>query len=277
MSNDVRHMTYYQEMQLASPAPRAEPGPAASSRIGGSLRSARLRAGWTREALARHSGLSFAGIAQIESGRRQEVRVSSLLALASALGVSVDYLLGISATKLLGHSVLIYSSDAEYVASACPFLRDGLARSECALAVTATRQIGLLREALGDDAMYVEFADSSEWYGSSATALSRYRIFMKDRFERGAPWIRIIGEPVWAARSEAEVGEWARYESAINLSFASSPATIVCPYDARSVSDSVLAIGLRTHPEVAEAGNITPSGSYEDPEDFLLRGAQAGW
>lgn len=245
----------------------------ASSRIGGSLKSARERLGWSREALAYHSGLSWAAITQIESGRRQEVRVSSLVALASALGVSVDYLVGGAATvspELLEHRVLIYGSDDQYLASSIPFLLEGITRSDCVLAVTASRHMGLLRDALGEDAQHVEFLDAAEWYGSLQGAASGYRRFLRERFEAGAPWIRIVGEPVWSGRSEAQLAEWFRYESMINLSFASSPATIVCTYDSRSVPDGVLASARRTHPEVAGAGDVTTSPAYRDPEAFLL-------
>src|SRR6202162_5296399 len=102
----------------------------ASSRIAQSLKSARQRLGWSRETLAHHSGLSGAAIAQIESGRRQEVRASSLLALAAELGGSVDYLVGGSATvapALLKHRVLEYGSDDEYLSTAIPFLTEGIA------------------------------------------------------------------------------------------------------------------------------------------------------
>ena len=245
----------------------------AASRVGGTLRSARERRGWTREALAYHSGLSHAAIAQIESGRRQEVRVSSLVALAGALGVSVDYLVGGAATvapRLLRHRALVYGSDDEYVASAVPFLVEGVARSECVVVVTAERQEGLLRERLGDDAPHVEFFDSAQWYRSPLLATDGYRTLVRERFERGAPWVRVIGEPVWTGRSEAEVGEWIRYESLINLSLASSPATIVCPYDTRSLSDRVLAGARSTHPEVAAPGEVSVSPGYREPEEFLL-------
>jgi transcriptional regulator with XRE-family HTH domain len=245
----------------------------ASSRVGATLRAARERAGWSREALAYHSGLSWAAIAQIESGRRQEVRLSSLLALADALGVSVDYLAGGAATvspKLLEHRVLFYRGDDEYLASTVPFLADGIRRGDAVLAVTTRRQIRLLRDALGADAARVEFVDSTKWYRTPAGALRDYRTFVQERFAAGAPWIRIIGEPVWAGRSRAEIAEWTRYESMINLALASSPATIMCPYDARSVPDAVLARARETHPEAAVAGDATANPAYRAPEDFLL-------
>jgi transcriptional regulator with XRE-family HTH domain len=244
----------------------------ASSRVGTSVRSARERAGWSREALAYHSGLSWAAIAQIESGRRQEVRLGSLVALADALDVTVDYLVGskaILSPKLFRHDAVIYDSDDEYIASTVPFLVEGITRSDCLLAVTTGRQITLLRDALGDDAVHVEFHDSAQWYHSPAGALNSYRAFVKERFERGAPWVRIIGEPVWSGRSAAEVAEWTRYESMINLTFSSAPATIRCPY-ATSAPDGVLTRARQTHPEVVEAGNAIASRTYQEPEEFLL-------
>ena len=245
----------------------------AVSRIGGALRSARERAGLSREALAYHSGLSWAAISQIESGRRQEVRVSSLVALANALEVTVDYLVGSAATvspKLLGHRALIYGSDEEFVASVVPFLLGGIEKSESVLAITTSRQIRILRDALGADSGEVDFRESSEWYVSARGALDGYRGYLKERFERGIPWIRVIGEPVWAGRSDAEIARWTRYESMINLSFGSSPATIVCPYDTRYLPPAVLADARRTHPDVNDGGNPAAGSEYQEPEDFLL-------
>jgi len=267
-------MRYYQEGSLA----RCE-GPErrmhvqmASPRLGASVKSARERLGWSREALAYHSGLSWAAIAQIESGRRQEVRVSSLVALASALGVSVDYLVGGATTSpgLFNHRVLSYGSDDAYLAAAVPYLLEGLKLDDGVLAVTTTAHIGVLRDALGSDASHVEFQDASEWYVSLLTAASGYRTFVKERFDRGAPWIRIIAEPVWGGWSDDETAEWFRYEAMINMSFASSPATIVCTYDTRALSESALDTAHRTHPQVASAGDVTASATYQEPQEYLL-------
>ena len=229
--------------------------------------------GWTREALAYHSGLSWAAISQIESGRRQEVRVSSLVALASALGVSVDYLVGGAATvspQLLIHRALIYGSDEEYLAATVPFLLEGITREECVLAVTGSRQAGLLRDALGDNAAHVEFSAASEWYTSLSGAANGYRTFVSERFEGGASWIRVIAEPVWTGWSEAEVAEWVRYESMINLALASSPATVVCSYDTRSAPDTAIDGAPSTHPELAGGCDATTNIAYREPQAFLL-------
>lgn len=243
------------------------------SQLGTSVKSARERLGWSREALAHHSGLSWSAITQIEFGRRREVRASSLVALASALGVSVDYLVGGTATVapgLLNHRMLPYGSDDEYLASTIPFLLDGIGRSECVLVVTAKRQADMLHDALRESAKHVEFIDAAMWYRSLSSAASGYLSFVKDRFERGAPWIRIMGEPVWAGQSDGELATWFRYEALINAAFASSPATVVCTYDTRSLSESAMDDALRTHPQVMGAGEVSASPAYREPEDFLL-------
>jgi transcriptional regulator with XRE-family HTH domain len=153
------------------------------------LKAARARLGWSRETLAHHSGVSWSAIAQIESGRRKDVRLSSLSALAEALGVSVDYLIGsatATAPRLLEHRLLTYGSDDEYLAAATPFFAEGMERSDCLLAVTTGEQAGILRDSLGDHADLVEFADSTEWYRTPNTAMDGYRTFVNEKLAGGA-------------------------------------------------------------------------------------------
>src|SRR5258707_9820518 len=99
-----------------------------TTRIGASLRAARARLGWSREALAYHSGVSWSAIAQIETGRRKDVRLSSLAALAEALDVSVDFLIGATSTtpELLQHRLFTYASEDEFLTSAVPHLVAGV-------------------------------------------------------------------------------------------------------------------------------------------------------
>lgn len=244
----------------------------ASSRIGESLRSARTRVGWGREELAYHSGVSWSAIAQIESGRRRDVRLSSLSALADALGVTVDYLIGSGAAvapRPLDHRVLPYASDEEFLAGAIPFLAAGIDRSDGLLAVTTAARVGLLRDTLEDGSEHVEFADSMDWYDTPKAASDRYRAFVQQKFGAGAGWVRIVGEPVWSGRSESEVTAWTRYESLLNLTFASLPATFVCPYDTGSLPAGIVEDATRTHPHVARGSEAVPSPSYRDAEEFL--------
>jgi transcriptional regulator with XRE-family HTH domain len=244
------------------------------SRIGASLRAARTRAGWSREALAYHSGVSWSAIAQIESGRRKDIRLTSLSALADALEVSVDHLIGTAAAatppQLFEHQVLIYSSDEAFLAAAIPFLDEGIEQSDCLLAVTTEAKTTLLRDELGERSGNVEFADWVEWYRSPKHALRRYGEFVKQKVTSGAVWIRVVAEAGWASQTDADIAKWTRYESLINLAFASAPATILCTYDELAFHPSVVAGAHCTHPEIVRGTDATTSKEYRQPEDLLL-------
>jgi transcriptional regulator with XRE-family HTH domain len=58
------------------------------------LRQLRKARGLTQQALAFKSGLSMASVIHLEAGRTPDPRASTLKALANALGVGVDDLLG---------------------------------------------------------------------------------------------------------------------------------------------------------------------------------------
>jgi transcriptional regulator with XRE-family HTH domain len=243
------------------------------SRIGSALKAARLRKGWSRETLAHHSGVSWSAIAQIESGRRKDVRSGTLAALARALGVTVDYLIGAAkatAPRLLEHRFLSYGSDEDYLMSAVPFLAEGVDRSESLLVITTGEQTHLLRDSLTDRADGVVFADQAEWYRSPATAIGSYLTFVNEKLEAGAAWIRVVAEIAPASRSDAENAAWTRYESLVNVAFASAPATVMCTYDDRSWPEDVITDARRIHPEVVDGVEATMNSDYREPEDFLI-------
>src|SRR3954449_6263658 len=142
--------------------------------IGTSLRAARERLGWSREALAYHSGVSWAAIAQIETGRRTDVRLSSLSALARALGLSIDHLVGHPSRPVaptLEHQALVYHSDTEFLSAVTPFLSAAIERSEPALLVASPPNLELVHRRLGRDSNRVEYTDASHWYSSPVEAL----------------------------------------------------------------------------------------------------------
>jgi transcriptional regulator with XRE-family HTH domain len=250
------------------------PGNAQGSGIGARLRAARLRLELSREALAVHSGLSWSAIAQIESGRRTNVRPQTLAALAEALGVSIDYLVhGIPASPpMLEHRALLYETDEDFVGTVGPFLAQGLERSEGVLAVTTKPNLDAVRDYLGRDAAEVEFIEARDWYSAPEPVLSSFQAFVTSKLDAGAPWVRIVGEPVWSGRSDTEIGAWTRYESLFNLVFGASPMTVVCPYDTRSVPEAVADQALCTHPYTVGPAGVASSSQYVDPAGFTLGG-----
>jgi transcriptional regulator with XRE-family HTH domain len=248
-------------------------GPAIDSGgIGPRVSAARERLGWTREALAFRAGLSWSAVAQVESGRRTNVRPSTLAALARPLGVSVDYLIdgGLSRPTMLEHSVFPYGTDDQFRTTMGTFLSEGIERSEANLAVTTGANIELLREHLGKDARRVEFVEASGWYSSPIGALNAYKAFSDAKLERSAAWVRMVGEPIWAGRSDAEVRLWTRYESLFNLVFAAYPVTLVCPYDERSVAPEIVRQAHLTHPNTVSNRGLSRNPEYTEPGRFAL-------
>lgn len=243
-----------------------------SSEIGRRVRAARERVGWTREALAFHAGISWSAIAQVESGRRTNLRPTTLAALSRALGVSIDYLVDgtLARAAMLEHAVFSYRTDDQFQTTVGSFLSDGLERSEATLAVTTSSKTELLREHLGRDARSVEFLDANIFYSTPIAALEAYGAFLQAALERGAPWVRVVGEPIWAGRSDTEVGVWTRYESLFNLVFAASPLTCVCPYDDRSVAAEIVRHAHLTHPSTIDDRGISQSPEYTDPARLAL-------
>lgn len=240
--------------------------------IGGRVRASRERLGWSRETLAFRSGVSWSAIAQAETGRRTNLRPRTLLSLANALGVTIDYLVtgGGAATPMLTHCALLYGTDSQFLDTAAPFLSEGLGHREAVLAVTTESNIDLLRGRLDGAAVNVEFAEQSAWYRTPASALDGYRAFLAERLAAGAPWVRILGEPPWDSRSESELRAWTAYEAMLNLTFAAEPVSVMCPYDTRAVDGEIVKQALATHPRLAGGRELTASRDYGDPLTLVL-------
>jgi len=242
-----------------------------SLRVAAAVHAARKRRGWSRETLAHESGLSFAAITQIETRRRTELRLSSLVALADALGVSVDYLVRAEvATSLLNHRAHVYDSPGQLVQVAEQVTHDALHAGNAVLVVAPKPDLAAIRAALGSDAKRVSFGESSDWYTTPAQTTQRYAAFARDARIAGAHWVDILGEPVWTGKRAAETQTWTKYESLLNVVFAPWPVTVGCLYNGAKVPRQVRANVERTHPAV-----VTPDGvlatPLAEPVDFVTR------
>ena len=232
------------------------------------LAAARTRLGWTREALAYHSGVSWSAIAQLESGRRRSPRPDTLVALARALGVTVGYLVGEHPpATLLSHRAVLYDSTEGLVEATAPFVREGVERSEPVLVVTTAANLDVLENHLGGWPPTVITAESQAWYRSPPSALTAIRSFQQERIADGALWTRLIGEPIW---HPPDIAKWATYESLFNLIFAAAPLTVMCPYDTRTLDPSVLRVARETHPSLVQADQVEPNDLFVDPEAYVL-------
>lgn len=165
-------------------------------------------------------------------------------------------------TRAFRHAGFFYRTEAEYAATVAGFLRDGLARGEPGFAAVPSARIDLVRDALGADAPRVGFADITEMGRNPAWIIPRVRAFAS---EHAGQRVRYVGEPIWGARSPAELREATKHEALINVAFASADADILCPYDTTGLSPAVIDDAMRTHPLLLSGGVREASPKYTVP------------
>jgi anti-sigma regulatory factor (Ser/Thr protein kinase) len=168
------------------------------------------------------------------------------------------------------HQALIYGSDREFMDVALPFVEEGLSVSEPTLVAVQDRHVENLRTALGSTSEGLTLHPVDDWYETSARSREKFASWAAERTAAGRR-ARLVGEPPWALGHGAQVRDWARHESLINVAFASLPVTFICPYDARALPEEILEHAHDTHPEIVDGDGIISSASYEDPRDFCER------
>ena len=166
------------------------------------------------------------------------------------------------------HPALFYSDSAEYLAGTVPFILGGLEADEPVAVAVPRPNLELLRAELGSTAARVQMADMGEVGRNPGRILAEVLHATADAHPRR--YVRIIGEPIWAGRSELEYPACLQHEALINLAFRDRPATILCPYDAAGLDAAVLADAAQTHPELIEHGAGRASDSYA-PELAIAR------
>jgi anti-sigma regulatory factor (Ser/Thr protein kinase) len=160
------------------------------------------------------------------------------------------------------HPALFYNGLNEYVTGVGGFLRDGLKAGEPVFASVPPQRLGPLREYLGSDADGTRLHDMSVVGRNPGRIMTALTDFAATRGP-GRAWL--VGEPIWAGRTPAEIREATRHEALINIAFAGIPVTILCPYDVGELPPEILADAERTHPVLWWFGAERPSPAYTDP------------
>jgi anti-sigma regulatory factor (Ser/Thr protein kinase) len=170
------------------------------------------------------------------------------------------------------HEALFYDGDDEFVALCTTFAETGLQRGEPVLVMVGSRKLDLLREALGEEADEVHFADMEVIGRNPARIIPAWRRFVAEHASRDGGGMRGIGEPIWADRRPDELAECQLHESLLNLAFeAAGSFRLICPYDRSTLSDDVIAEARRSHPLVSEQGDPRPSGEYSGVDGVAER------
>lgn len=163
------------------------------------------------------------------------------------------------------HPALFYRDEASYLAGTVPFLLDGLAVGDAVAVAVPGENLARIEAALGDSAGDVKLLDMTEAGRNPGRILSGVLRAFADAHP--GPF-RIIGEPVWAARSDDEYAAAVEHEALINAAFAGRAGTILCPYDTASLKPSILADAEATHPVLLDESGKWGSAKYA-PDDIV--------
>ena len=159
----------------------------------------------------------------------------------------------------LEHAAVLYRGTDEYLDAVLGFVAGGLERAEPVFVAVPGPKVGLLRGHLAGQAGRVSFADLTEMGANPAWIIPRVAAFADAHRGRA---IRYVGEPAWETRTAAELCEATRHEALINLAFAGTAASMLCPYDRAGLAPGVIDGAERTHPVLITGGRSRPSRSY---------------
>nr|WP_300048806.1 sensor histidine kinase [uncultured Nocardioides sp.] len=165
------------------------------------------------------------------------------------------------------HTSLLYESEGHYASEAGGFIRDGLEQGHRALVMAPPSRLELLHSELGGDAGGVTFVEDDVAY---APQWKVYRVLLE--FAAAAPGVRscVIAEQALARRSPAELVDYRRLESAINVVFAEQAVDLLCPYDAGRLPSDLLDIARHSHNGMRVGGGVSPNPTFADPMAVLV-------
>ncbi|MFI1913823.1 anti-sigma factor RsbA family regulatory protein [Nocardia sp. NPDC020380] len=164
------------------------------------------------------------------------------------------------------HPALLYRGEEEYLAGTVGFIRAGLEDDEPVAVSVPAVNLALLRDALGGDGAAVRWMDMTvEGRNPGRIIPCVLRAFTDTHPGRR---VRIIGEPIWAGRSETEYPACAQHEALINAAFAGREVAILCPYDTATLPAHILADAYATHPVVIDDSGEKDSSAY-DPDRIV--------
>lgn len=165
----------------------------------------------------------------------------------------------------LVHEALLYRNARHLGDVVADFATQAADAGEPILVVLPDGSHDLVRSAVSDTGAELRFEDMSACGRNPSCLLDLFQ----DWIEAHDGPVRVIDEPVWPARRQAEVVEVLRHEALLNHVLARYQASILCAYDAAHLDSETLAGAALTHPQLITNGTRRASESYADPLELL--------
>jgi YD repeat-containing protein len=173
-------------------------------------------------------------------------------------------------TEPFVHPALFYGNTDEYLAGCVSFVREGLRRGEPVAVAVPGDNLKLIEAELGEDAERVRLLDMREAGRNPGRIIPGVLRAFADAHP-DASRVRLIGEPIWAGRSETEYPACAQHEALINHAFTGREVSILCPYDTTRLDERSLADAYVTHPVVIDGGGRQSDSPAYDPDGLVAR------
>ena len=159
----------------------------------------------------------------------------------------------------LAHLAFLYRGANEYLELMLAFIRDGMDRAEPVFAALPGDLGWRVRADLGAAGRQLAVADISELGRNPARITLALWTFAGQHAKQR---IRVVTEPLWPGRTDAEAAEVMKHEALVRLAVGAADGQILCAYDAGRLSRARIDGACHAHPEILERGARRPNGGY---------------
>ncbi len=179
----------------------------------------------------------------------------------------------------LDHLAMLWNGDRPSEALLSSFLSEASGRGDPVALIARRKRSGVLDSALsetrgnGYTAAEMLIAEQLFPTQNAATVVLALRRLLDEYFTNGAQGVTLVMEP-FVGSSVDEQSEWARCEAVMSRAFATTPLTILCVYDERTLPASVLSASLaeqiaRTHPCFLTSDGLRDSETFLQPDQVF--------
>jgi len=158
-----------------------------------------------------------------------------------------------------GHLAFLYHGTGDYLEHVLAFVRAGLASAEPVFVALPGGLGRRVQAAAGAAARQLAVADMNELGRNPARITLALGSFAG---QHAGQRIRIVTEPLWRGRSDAEAAEVMKHEALVQLAVGAVDAQILCPYNAAELGPALIDGARHAHPEIFERGRRGPSSGY---------------
>ncbi len=166
------------------------------------------------------------------------------------------------------HFATFYAGDVAFLSNVIPFLTESLAAHEAVLVMAPKPHVELIERWFNGTSDRFTYLDMEDHGRNPARMISATQRFAQSH---GEERIRVVGEPIWAGRSPAQIREGLRHEACINLILSDVAATCLCVYDSERLDSAVLDVADCNHSHIESDRGPIANSRFVDPLDFLDR------